>query len=296
MMMEQPLGLTTPSESIFPQVAVTACDTDVTEWKGDTLVVGVSSSDLDKDENCFKNATLRKLDEFLKGILGAVTLEEDFTGKTSQSAVVRLVGYGFKRIVLVGCEKSDVLSTVKWKSFGESVAAATKTAQASSLAITLANFENLDQELLQCRAHSIVTGVILGSYEDLRFKSEKKKLSLESLDIIGFGSGVKLEKQLKISKEVCSGVIFARELVNSPANVLTPATLAAEASQLCSGFEHVLTAQIFDEEKCREMKMGAYLGVAAASTNPPKFIHLQYKPPQGETKIKLAIVGKGLTF
>ena len=51
-----------------------------------------------------------------------------------------------------------------------------------------------------------------------------------------------------------------------------------------------------DEEKCRELKMGSYLAVAAASNNPPKFIHIKYKPPSGQTNVKLAIVGKGLTF
>nr|CAB3451345.1 unnamed protein product [Digitaria exilis] len=42
--------------------------------------------------------------------------------------------------------------------------------------------------------------------------------------------------------------------------------------------------------------MGSYLGVAAASANPPHFIHLCYKPTDGNVKRKLAIVGKGLTF
>ena len=65
---------------------------------------------------------------------------------------------------------------------------------------------------------------------------------------------------------------------------------------LSSAFKDVLSVEILDEEKCRELKMGSYLAVAAASNNPPKFIHIKYKPPSGQTNIKLAIVGKGLTF
>lgn len=43
--------------------------------------------------------------------------------------------------------------------------------------------------------------------------------------------------------------------------------------------------------------MGSYLAVAAASeTNPPYFIHLCYKPPGGDVKRKLALIGKGITF
>jgi leucyl aminopeptidase len=72
--------------------------------------------------------------------------------------------------------------------------------------------------------------------------------------------------------------------------------LAEEASKIASTYSDVFTATILDEERCRELKMGSYLGVAAASANPPRFIHLCYKPPGGNIKRKLAIVGKGLTF
>jgi leucyl aminopeptidase len=74
------------------------------------------------------------------------------------------------------------------------------------------------------------------------------------------------------------------------------AVLAEEAAKIASTYSDVFTATILDEEKCQELKMGSYLGVAAASANPPRFIHLCYKPVGGNVKRKLAIVGKGLTF
>jgi leucyl aminopeptidase len=72
--------------------------------------------------------------------------------------------------------------------------------------------------------------------------------------------------------------------------------LADEAENIAAAHDDVLLAKILDKEECEALKMGAYLGVAAASTNPPKFIHLRYTPPSGDVKTKLAIVGKGLTF
>ena len=162
-------------------------------------------------------------------------------------------------------------------------------------------------------------GVVLGLFEDGRFKSESKKPSLSSVDIIGFGTGPELEKKLKYAQDVSYGVIFGRELINSPANVLTPgmdlwisvslfslcrsngsvfvsAVLADEAAKVASTYSDVFTANILNEEQCRELKMGSYLAVAAASANPPFFIHLVYRPPSGDVKTKLALVGKGLTF
>ncbi|KAJ0504030.1 putative aminopeptidase [Helianthus annuus] len=121
------------------------------------------------------------------------------------------------------------------------------------------------------------------------------KPSLESVDFFYLGGGPELEKKLKYTEDICSGVILAKELVNAPANVLTP-VLAEEAAKIAAAYSDVFTAKILDTEQCKELKMGSYLGVAAASTNPPKFIHLCYKPPNGFTKTKLALVGKGLTF
>ena len=39
--------------------------------------------------------------------------------------------------------------------------------------------------------------------------------------------------------------------------------------------------------------MGSFLGVANASDQPPKFIHLKYCPPDGVVYKRVAIVGKG---
>jgi leucyl aminopeptidase len=72
--------------------------------------------------------------------------------------------------------------------------------------------------------------------------------------------------------------------------------LAEEASNIASLYSDVLSAKILNEEECKDLKMGSYLAVAAASANPPHFIHLTYKPPGGPAKVKLALVGKGLTF
>jgi leucyl aminopeptidase (EC:3.4.11.1). Metallo peptidase. MEROPS family M17 len=54
--------------------------------------------------------------------------------------------------------------------------------------------------------------------------------------------------------------------------------------------------EILGQEEWEALGMGAFLGVAKASDLPPQFIHLTYKPPQGDPVTKLALVGKGLTF
>lgn len=70
--------------------------------------------------------------------------------------------------------------------------------------------------------YAILLGVLHGTYEDNRFRSESKKPSLKSVDILGLGVGPELEKKLEYTEQVFTGVVLGKELVNSPANVLTP--------------------------------------------------------------------------
>ncbi|PWA87752.1 leucine aminopeptidase 2, chloroplastic [Artemisia annua] len=298
MVVRASLGLTYPVEIEPHKISFAAKDVELVEWKGDILAVGVTEKDMTKDENSkFQNSILKKLDSQLNGLLSEVSKEEDFTGKTGQSTVLRLPGLGTKRVSLVGLGKGPSgSSTLAYRSLGESVASAAKASQANNVAIALASSEDLTAELKLSTASAIATGALLGTYEDNRFKSESKKLALKSIDFLGLGAGPELEKKLKYTQDVCTGVILGKELVNAPPNVLTPEVLAEEAEKIASTFSDVFTAKILDEEQCKELKMGSFLGVAAASTNPPKFIHLCYKPPSGSVKTKLAIVGKGLTF
>ncbi|KAL3643010.1 Leucine aminopeptidase 2, chloroplastic [Castilleja foliolosa] len=289
------LGLTHPNKIDSPKISFAAKEIDLVEWKGDILAVGVTEKDMAKDENLkFKNSTLQKLDLQLGGLLSEATSEEDFTGKAGQSTIFRIPGLGSKRVGLYGLGAAS--TNVAYRNLGEAVAFAAKSAKANNVAITLASSEAIPAESKSTTASSIATGAILGTFDDTRFKSESKKPVLKSVDIIGLGSGVEVEKKLKYAEDVCSGIIFGKELVNAPANVLTPGVLAEEALAIASEYSDVFTAKILDVEQCTELKMGSYLGVAAASANPPHFIHLCYKPPSGSIKTKLALVGKGLTF
>lgn len=239
---------------------------------------------------------MNKLDSQLGGILSEASAEEDFTGKAGQSVVLRLSGQGFKRVGLIGLGQNAPSTTSACRGIGESIASVAKSAQASSAAVLLASPGGIQQEFKLNAAAAIASGTVLGLHEDSRFKSDSKKVHLKQVDLIGLGSGPEVDQKLKYANDLSSGVIFGKELVNSPANVLTPAVLAEEASKIASTYSDVFTATILDVEKCQELKMGSYLGVAAASANPPHFIHLCYKPVGGNVKRKLAIVGKGLTF
>src|SRR5207244_11010352 len=73
----------------------------------------------------------------------------------------------------------------------------------------------------------------------------------------------------------------------------TPSRLAKVAGEIAK--EVRLGLKVYDRAECQKMGMGAFLGVAAGSEQPPKFIHLTYVPA-GRRRRRVAIIGKGITF
>lgn len=134
------------------------------EWKGDILAVGVTEKDMGKDDNSkFQNSILKKLDAQLGGLLSETSSEEDFTGKPGQSTVIRLPGIGSKRVGLIGLGQSASRAG-DFRSLGESVAAAAKAAQASSVAVVLASSDGLSDESKLTAASAVASGTYFRSF------------------------------------------------------------------------------------------------------------------------------------
>ncbi|CAI5521883.1 unnamed protein product, partial [Closterium sp. Naga37s-1] len=134
----------------------------------------------------------------------------------------------------------------------------------------------------------IVTGAIVGSFEDVRFKSEEKEKEnakaergVKELQVVGLGDAESLQRDVFEAERLAAGIILTKQLVNAPPNVLTPAVLADVAVNLTAAHADVLNARILEKDECAALGMGSYLAVAEASAadNPPKFIHVTYTPP-----------------
>ncbi len=95
--------------------------------------------------------------------------------------------------------------------------------------------------------------------------------------------------------DYAQGCLFARDLVNRPANLLGPRELAAEARALAR--REGLTCTVMGAAQLRRLGMGGVLGVGQGSARPPQFVVLDYKPRGVRGKLPLiALVGKGVTF
>jgi leucyl aminopeptidase len=139
---------------------------------------------------------------------------------------------------------------------------------------------------------SFVEGLFLGNYNFNKFKSDRKKSGTLNINLISNSTG-KVNKAIKTGTELLTSVYFSRDLVNEPANVLTPQELANRVKKTFRNTK--VKVKVFDEKELAKRKMNAILNVGKGSVNKPKLIIAYYKPT-GKTKKKIALVGKGLTY
>lgn len=145
---------------------------------------------------------------------------------------------------------------------------------------------------------AFVEGAIFGDYEFTKFKSKKEKSELETIYIAKEDYSDKnfttknAKKSIEEAVIVAEATNFVKDLVNTPPNEITPKTLAKIAKEMAK--EEDIECKILDEKDLEKEKMGAFLAVARASSNPPRLIHLSYKPK--DAKAKIALIGKGLTY
>ncbi|AEB11321.1 leucyl aminopeptidase [Marinithermus hydrothermalis] len=136
-------------------------------------------------------------------------------------------------------------------------------------------------------SYALAEGILLGGYAFNKYKTHARERKVRFILARAFGPAVER------AQTVAEAVWYARDLVNEPPNVLTPAELARRAQALAEA--HGLECEILGPEEIQARGMGAYLAVAQGSANPPHFIKLVYRP-QGTPKRRVALVGKGMTF
>ena len=146
----------------------------------------------------------------------------------------------------------------------------------------------------QASAQAITEGALLGLYTFTKYKKPEYE------DIAEMFIAVKEDRLVPIvdtairkGKVVAQATNLARDMVNEPANHMTPSQMAEAAKEIASKYD--LECKVFDREDMEAMGMGALLGVARGSNEPPKLISLSYKGDKNCERV-LGFLGKGITF
>jgi leucyl aminopeptidase len=212
----------------------------------------------------------------------------EFTGKALEVAVLhRPAGLKAKRLVLVGGGKRDKFTSAEMRKVAGAVLRSLKGKGVRSIVLSLGDAFRSDEY-----ASAAVEGALLADFEADRYKTDPKKneKQVDSFAILGA-----TQPALDHGRLIAESQNFTRALANEPANILTPTLMADRAKAMAE--EQGLECEILYQDRMRQLGMGALLGVAQGSAEPPALIIVRYKPAaEPATKDHLALIGKGVTF
>ncbi|GKX30724.1 putative cytosol aminopeptidase [Vallitalea longa] len=143
-----------------------------------------------------------------------------------------------------------------------------------------------------CLFH-VVEGIKLGSYEFYGYKKDRKEFNYNAyLSGISDDNTQHIQELIIEAENIVDGVILARDMVNAPANKLTPELFSEEVLSL--GRKAGFVVDILEVDALEKLNMNAFLTVGKSSGNAPKLIVMRYNGDDTSEKVT-GLIGKGVT-
>jgi len=236
------------------------------------------------------------LDEALGGTISQLISQGEIKGKLNQISIIHSLGkLPAARVVVAGLGKKEELTPDKVRGAVAETCRLLRQKNVDSIA-TIAQGAGIAGITTEGAAQAITEGALLGVYSFRKHLTKEpeygeiKELSIVDADETKLPA---LEQGCNKGRILAEATNLARDMVNEPANYMTPSNMAEMATKLADTYG--LELSILEREQMQEMGMGALLGVAQGSRQPPKFIVLNYRA--GDFKEPdIALIGKGITF
>ncbi|KAJ2872446.1 hypothetical protein GGH93_004026 [Coemansia aciculifera] len=149
------------------------------------------------------------------------------------------------------------------------------------------NIANINIAPMPC-AHASGEAAALAAYSFTAFKTQKAE---EQLPTISSADA----EEWNTGRVYAEAQNFARELMATPANFMTPTIFAQRVRDELASLPNT-KVNVYDEQWAREQRMGGLIAVSQGSDEPLRFVEIVYQGRPGPGPASLALVGKGITF
>lgn len=223
----------------------------------------------------------RDLDRALDGLLKKVIDSGEFSGKESEFALIHTQGrIKPDRVLLAGLGKQKELTRDRLRQAGGRASSHLRKLHIRDAALSSGLVTSLKMTPVD-----FIEGCLLSQYRFEKYRKSENNSGLQKITVL---SKENLKSRIRETEEVVSAAYLARDLVNTPANDMTPSTLLKAARSL-----NDVTVRVIDKKQAEKLGMGAFLSVAKGSAEPPKFIVLSYKKKHVKPVV---LIGKSITF
>ena len=236
------------------------------------------------------------VDKALDGAISQLIAEGETKGKKAELTLVHTLGkLPTPRVLVVGLGKQADFNLDVVRDVTGTALRRCRAAGASTVATIVhgAGIAGLDAEAC---AQAIAEGAVMGLYRFDRLKKpDKDQKRIESVTLVERDESKldTLKRGVQRGRVLGEAVNHARDMANEPANLFTPSVMAERAQALAK--DAGLECQVLEQAEMEKLGMGALLGVAVGSVQPPKFIVLRHRGDRS-SKETIGLLGKGITF
>jgi len=263
----------------------------IIDFKGDVIILGIFEGEKSP------SSPVRAVDKKLKGLISKLLADRELTGRAAEITVLHeCPGVNAKKIIIVGLGKP---AEIDYETIRRAAGAAAKKARKINAkhvgtAVHGAGAAGID---VSEAAQALVEGTCLGLYDFSTYKDSEDRHQVKEFSLLDENpSRIRImNKAVRTGRILADAQNVARDLINEPANVLTPETMYRSILKLIRewGLQKTIKCQCLERAALRKMGMGALLAVGQGSSHAPRFIVLriinQHKP-------LFALIGKTVTF
>ncbi len=249
---------------------------------------------LDQGEKDKNEARLNPADPTIQGAANEALASGEMTGKIFETLLLHHPqGLRAKRLLLVGGGKARNFSSYELRKLAGTAVRFLKPKGIRSFAFLAPELPSGSTDAVK----SLVEGAFVGNFDPDTYKSDRKDQRIDAITVVATHEGSELQRSLEEGRIIGESQNYTRELVNEPSNRLTPSVLADRARRMVSELDvRGFSIETYGPDKIKELKMGAFWGVAQGSDEPPALLVLRYEPAGAPEKPVLGLVGKGITF
>ncbi|MCJ8144126.1 leucyl aminopeptidase [Ancylobacter sp. A5.8] len=214
-----------------------------------------------------------------------------FEGKSGSALdLISPPGIGASRVLVVGAGKAAEMKALDWLKLGGAIMGRLpSSAKEVSLVLDLPGLDVPPEA-----AAEIALGLRLRAYAFDRYKTKKKpeEATAKLKATLYVADDAAAKRAWKKREGAGEGIVIARDLVNEPANVLTPTEFAKRAGDLAKVGVDV---EVLGEKDLKKLGMGALLGVGQGSAEESRVVVMRWNGGK-EGVAPVAFVGKGVVF
>ncbi len=236
------------------------------------------------------------IDKALDGAISRLIAQGEIKGKLDEVTVVHSLGkLPSARVAIVGLGKQEELSQDKVRGAVAETCRLLRKKGVGGIA-TVAQGAGVAGISPEGAAQAVTEGALLGLYSFRKHITKEaehgdiKQLTIATADKTQLS---RLEQGCDRGRVLAEATNLARDMVNEPANYMTPGDMAGMAAELAESYG--LELKVLERKQMQELGMGALLGVAEGSRQPPKFIILRYRGGDS-AEADIVLAGKGVTF